>query len=259
MDCLDTIHESITTHQEPVNLFPGRRRYKRFRSYNKREDIILHGYGRNGYNPISDEIVLHFGSNNELPSFLSSSTKNAHIKSTRKLGGSIRCFYTGKIITPSILHQDYNIFKDPFGESRDHIIPISSIYRYVTENPLNDTSMFPKIVSELVIFSSGLANQCLNSAPMMIKLKVREWLGSLDYSKTCPDDIDGRKLYYAMVKLKDHFRLNGKYIWVPKHHVGRDLEISIAFLEKMYEYERKFIEMPFKDKNRFIHDFNWNY
>lgn len=116
-----------------------------------------------------------------------------------------------------------------------------------------------KNVSTTVI-CANVVNRTLRISPLLIRLKIRQWLQTISFPRKDPSLEDGEKLRWIIVELLEHFRINGYHPWSRKPDgTFWDPEISIPFMTRMQKVEEAFTKMSDRERNTYIATFDWQF
>ena len=207
-------------------------------------------------NPIIPKNIIGFW---EPPSYIDS---RLIIKSNRKqllelsniVNLNLRCFYTG--VSCQIHNEDKsggNPIHIPWFGTKDHLVPARRDIRYYNPNKNLDTS-------QTIIWSSYIVNNIFKSTPMMIKLKVRQWLKTIPYDRNDVSVTAGLNMKWLIIKLLDEFRIDKRYPWSCKFNGSWfNPDISEPFMNRMLNFEREFLLLTDEEQNTWISNFNWQF
>jgi hypothetical protein len=172
----------------------------------------------------------------------------------RKL--DLRCFYTGVVCDPPPAKPESGWNMDPklipWMGTRDHLVPAR---RDVPGCPID----LSKHRSTLV-WSSHMANVVFGLTPLLVKLKIRQWMVTIPYDRDDRSIWAGHNIKWLIINLLDDFRINGRYPWSRKHDGSWWYpRISEPFMARMWRAEERFLALDEDGRNRFIREFSWQF
>lgn len=166
-----------------------------------------------------------------------------------------RCFFTGVRCAPGqgmAGDTDRDVRKQPWLWTRDHLVPRR---RDVPGTPVDPTRHPPTLV-----WASNVANVTLGLAPLMVRLKVREWIKTAAFDRGDTSVAAGQNVRWLIVGYLDGFRWKGRLPW-SRDGNGQwwDPGFSGPFMHRMFEAELRFLSLPEEGRNRFVEEFSWHW
>lgn len=173
----------------------------------------------------------------------------------RKL--DLRCFFTGVQLTPAPAHNQGPAWcadpkLNPWMGTRDHLVP-------ARRNVKNQPQVYHNYNSSLV-WCGNMVNVTLGLAPLMVRLKIRQWLQTVRIPRQSPSAQDTENLRWLLIHYMDHFRINGRYPW-SRNSLGAWWypEYSEPFMHRMWNLEEQFLQMSDVDRDAWINKFQWQF
>ena len=190
------------------------------------------------------------------PSFTKSSEAARLLWRQRRYGINynldVRCFYTGVNL---IIHDGitpFEMVKNPWYHSKDHLVPIRQHYNGVKLDLSGYKNNF--------VLSSSIANVSFRVAPLLVKLKVRQWLMTTVYERDNPTTESGTNMRWLIFHYLEWFRINGRFPWSMRSNgVYWDNEIQIPFMNHMLKAEKEFLNLSIDEKDHFIRNLEWRF
>ena len=163
----------------------------------------------------------------------------------------LRCFFTGVIChLPSGKNMDPKIL--PWMGTKDHLVPA----RRHVDGCFADVNRYPSTL----VWTSNMVNVTLGLTPLLVRLKVRQWLMTIPYNRTDCSVLAGHNMKWLIIKLLDDFRINGRYPWSRRPDGrGWDPAIHDTFMNNMRQAESKFLSLSDVDRDQFIKRFAWRF
>lgn len=185
-----------------------------------------------------------------------SNTSAKMMNSGINLNLNYKCFYTGIECTPPPYNPLIGVNMDPrilpWIGTRDHLVPAR---RDVIGCPF-EVSKYPTTLS----WSSNVANITLGLAPLLVRLKIRQWMMTIPFSREDTSIEAGNNVRWLIIKLINEFRIHGRYPWSRK--INGDWwypDISVPFMDRMWKTELEFLNLSEEDRNIWIKKFNWQF
>lgn len=167
----------------------------------------------------------------------------------------MRCFYTGVLCEPPPMkpligwNQDARVL--PWLGTRDHLVPAR---RHVPR--CHVVSQYPTTL----VWSSNVVNATLGLSPLLVRLKIRQWLMTIPFDRNDNSVEAGLNMRWLIIKLVNEFRIEGRYPW-SRNSYGEwwNPNISIPFIKRMGKVELEFLLLNDSDRNEWIKHLNWNF
>jgi len=162
----------------------------------------------------------------------------------------MRCFFTGVECTTTT-EIDRDPRKLPWVGTRDHLVPLR---RDIPGQAIVAKGSHP------IVWASNVANVTFGLAPLLIRLKIRQWLATAGFDRSDTSVDSGLNVRWLIIHYLDFFRIESRYPWSRKEN-GQfwTPEFSEPFMKKMFAVEAEFLEMDSDAREKFIKDFDWQF
>jgi hypothetical protein len=136
--------------------------------------------------------------------------------------------------------------------TRDHLVPAR---RFVSNQPrifINYTSA--------KIWSARIVNLTLGLSPLPVRLKIRQWLQTVNFDRTDCSPESGANVRWIIVDMLDTFRIQGRYPWsLNSQGQWWYPELSEPFMNRMWKMEQEFLGLDSLGREQWIQKFCWNF
>lgn len=167
----------------------------------------------------------------------------------------MRCFYTGVLCKPPPTkppvgwNQDARVL--PWLGTRDHLVPAR---RHVPG--CGQISQYPTTL----VWSSNVVNATLGLAPLLVRIKIRQWLMTIPFDRDDNSLESGLNMRWLIIKLVNEFRIEGRFPWSRNSHGDWwNPNISVPFIKRIREKELEFLLLNENDRDTWIKKFNWQF
>jgi hypothetical protein len=166
-----------------------------------------------------------------------------------------RCFYSGVNITaaPSVPPRGWNTDarKMPWLGTRDHLVP--------RRRHVHSEVQTQNYTSSLV-WCSNVVNVTLGMAPLLVRLKIRQWLMTTPYDRHDVSVAAGLNMRWLIIHYLDWFRIEGRYPWSRRERGDWwNPEVQQLFMQRMWHKEREFLTLSQADRDAYVHNFRWQF
>jgi hypothetical protein len=170
-----------------------------------------------------------------------------------------RCFFTGVLCdtSPVPVGEQRAATQIPFQLTRDHLVPVRRGVALLANAPKPPSDRNRR---DLVV-ASAIVNETLRDAPLLVRLKLRDWLMTVPFDRNDRSIAMGENIRWLVVEMLSHFKYRGFLMWSRKHEASGDRwwfpDLQAPFMERMFDAERQFLALNVEERCQFIKNNDW--